>query len=73
MGKVAVVIVAFLCAAQQPAVAAHDANMVGQLEGFYVYSYSDRVYFRLKNQQKTHNGCNPQYFVIPATVGSSRI
>jgi hypothetical protein len=54
------------------ATAAYDANMAGELEGFYVYAESDYIYFRLKNQPASHNGCNPAYFVIPATVPVER-
>jgi len=52
--------------------AAYDANMVGEIEGFYVYSDTDQVYFRLKNQPTSHNGCNHQYFVIPTSVSADR-
>lgn len=54
------------------ATAAYDANMVGQLEGFYVYADGDYIYFRLKNQPTSHNGCNPNYFVIPSAVPTDR-
>jgi hypothetical protein len=52
--------------------AAYDANMSGELEGFYVYSESDYIYFRLKNQPSSHVGCNPTYFVILETVSADR-
>lgn len=52
--------------------AAYDANMSGQIEGFYVYTYGDHIYFRLRNQPTSHNGCNPNYFVIPAAVSADR-
>lgn len=52
--------------------AAYDANMRGPLEGFYVYADGDHVYFRLQNQPTSHNGCNPAYFVIPASVPADR-
>jgi DNA phosphorothioation-dependent restriction protein DptG len=46
--------------------------MSGELEGFWVYSYSDQVYLRLKNQPTSHAGCDPSYFVIPPTVSADR-
>jgi hypothetical protein len=55
-----------------PAHAVYDANMSGYLEGFYVYSDGDYIYFRLKNQPTSHNGCNPSYFVIPSAVPLER-
>lgn len=52
--------------------AAYNSNMRGELEGFYVYSDGDYIYFRLKNQPTSHGFCNPYYFVIPETVSSDR-
>jgi hypothetical protein len=52
--------------------AAYDANVAGELDGFYVYSDVDSIYLRLKNQPTSHNGCNPSYFVIPSTVPADR-
>jgi hypothetical protein len=66
------VILAASIAASTLASASYDANMTGQLEGFYVYADGDYVYFRLKNQPTSHNGCNPAYFVIPSTVPADR-
>jgi hypothetical protein len=68
---VAVLIMAGLTAPMS-SFAAYDANMVGQIEGFYVYADGDYVYFRLKNQPVSHNGCSPHYFVIPSTVSADR-
>lgn len=55
-----------------PASAAYDSNTSGQIEGFYVYSDSDHIYFRLKNQPTSHSGCNPAFFVISETVPVDR-
>lgn len=52
--------------------AAYDANMSGQLEGFYVYTEADHIYLRLKNQPTNHAGCNPYFFVVPGTVPADR-
>lgn len=54
------------------ATAAYNANMRGQLEGFYIYADADYIYFRLKNQPSTHPSCDPTYFVIPDTVPADR-
>ncbi|MDR0779081.1 MAG: hypothetical protein LBF16_00075 [Pseudomonadales bacterium] len=52
--------------------ASYDANMSGEIEGFYVYAEGDYVFFRLKNQPGSHFGCDPTYFVIPETVSADR-
>ncbi len=55
-----------------PAHAGYDENIVGPLEGFYVYANVDYVFLRLKNQPTTHDGCKPDYFVINSSVPVDR-
>ncbi len=54
------------------AFAQHNANMRGVLEGVYVYTDGDYIYFRLKNQPTSHPSCNPKYFVIDSSVPHER-
>lgn len=46
--------------------------MTGVLEGVYVYTAGDYIYFRLTNQPASHPGCDPTYFVISENVPESR-
>ena len=67
------IILAFLLSLVATAsMAAYNANIEGELEGFAVYAEDDYIYFRLKNQPASHPTCNPAYFVIPATVPADR-
>jgi hypothetical protein len=50
----------------------YNANIQGQLQAFWSYSYSDPIYFILKNQPVTHPSCNPAFFVIPGTIPVDR-
>jgi hypothetical protein len=52
--------------------AVYNANLAGQLDGFWAYSDGDYILFRLKNQPATHPTCNPSFFVIPDTVPADR-
>lgn len=52
--------------------AGNDSNYAGEVEGFYVYTDGDYIYFRLKNQPQTHPGCNPKYFVVSEDVPQER-
>ncbi|MDX1252756.1 MAG: hypothetical protein IDH49_10995 [Gammaproteobacteria bacterium] len=67
-----VILAIALFAASAFSEAAYNANMAGELEGFYVYAEGDYIYFRLKNQPSSHPTCSPVYFVIPETVSSDR-
>jgi hypothetical protein len=70
MNRIIFAIVLFTASAFSEA--AYNANMAGELEGFYVYADGDHIYFRLKNQPSSHPTCGPLYFVIPETVSSDR-
>ena len=52
--------------------AAYNANMRGEIQSVYVYTDADHIYILLKNQPTSHPACNPNYFVIPATVPHER-
>jgi hypothetical protein len=52
--------------------AIYNANISGQLAAFWSYSYSDPIYFVLKNQPSTHPTCNPSFFVVPGTIPADR-
>lgn len=52
--------------------AAYNANMRGEIQGIYVYTDADHIYVILKNQPSNHHACNPNYFVIPASVPYER-
>lgn len=52
--------------------AAYNANMRGEIQGVYVYTDADHIYVILKNQPSSHPACNPNYFVIPASVPYER-
>ena len=52
--------------------AVYNANMSGQVEGYYIYADGDYIYFRLKNRSASHPACNSTYFIIPETVSSER-
>lgn len=58
--------------AAAPAMAQYNSNMQGELEGVYVYTDGDYIYFRLKNQPDSHPACNPFFFVISETVPYER-
>jgi len=52
--------------------AQYNANLRGVLEGVYVYTDSDHIYIKLKNQPTTHPSCKTNYFVIDASVPLER-
>lgn len=52
--------------------AVYNANISGQLAGFWSYTEHDAIYFYLKNQPTTHPTCNPSFFVVDATIPADR-
>lgn len=50
----------------------YNANMSGELAHVAVYTDGDYIYLTLKNQPKSHLGCDPSYFVIPESVPADR-
>ena len=52
--------------------AAYNSNISGVLQGVYVYSDGDYIYFRFEDQPSSHPGCNPTYFVIHGSVPENR-
>ncbi len=52
--------------------AAYNSNIRGVLQGVYVYSDGDYIYFRFEQQPTSHPGCNPYYFVIHGSVPENR-
>lgn len=61
-----------LCAFTGQASAKYNSNMEGVLEGVYVYTDGDYIYFRLENQPTSHPTCKTNYFVISETVSRER-
>ncbi len=54
------------------AFASYNSNIKGELEGVYVYTDGDYIYFRFKNQPTTHASCDPTYFVISEDIPLER-
>lgn len=52
--------------------AGYDSNIKGTLEGVYVYTDHDAIYFRFKNQPTSHPSCKATYFVISGSVPQER-
>lgn len=66
------VVAIIMTATSGSSIAAYDANIIGEVVGFWTYTFNDHIYFQLKNQPTSHNGCNPVFFVIPDTVSADR-
>lgn len=54
------------------AFAGYNSNIRGELEGVYVYTDHDAIYFRFKNQPTSHPSCKSTYFVISGSVPQER-
>lgn len=54
------------------AFADYNSNIRGELEGVYVYTDHDAIYFRFKTQPTSHETCKATYFVISGSVPQDR-
>lgn len=52
--------------------AQYNANMRGEVEGVYIYTDADYIFFRLKNQPVSHPSCDATFFVISEALPYER-
>jgi hypothetical protein len=52
--------------------ATYNANMSGVVTDVLTYTDADYVFFRLDNQPASHPACNPNFFVLSASLPAER-
>lgn len=66
-----ILVIGFL--APSSANAIYNANMTGKITQVLTYTDGDHIYFTLDNQPTSHPTCNPNFFVIDASLPAPRM